>query len=174
MIAPTTYLTNGQSSVPRLHIAEAGEQLDNAIRTATNRMLADLKRVPAVAYELRRRPIGFKSLGQCLAAAARQRVPVERALAIAEAVHGFVLQIFAHGPTPPVFECWTTETREQGEADVAQGTALLTLSVGDLDRAIEATQEELGAKRQLLLSLQTQRAAAQHRRLAPFHTSPRS
>lgn len=169
MIRPASYLTNGQSSVPRLHIAEAGEQLDNAIRAATNRMLADLKRVPAVAYELRRRPIGFKSLGQCLAAAARERVPVERALAVAEAVHGFVLQLFTHGPTPPVFECWRTETREQGEADVAQGTALLTRSVGDLDRAIEQTQEEIGAKRHLLLSLQRQRAAAQMDRRFASH-----
>lgn len=172
MTTPSTYLTNGQSLAPRLTSAQAGEQLDNAVREAINRMLADVKRCPSVAYDMRRRPIGFRSLGVCLAQAARAHVPVDRALAIAEAVHSFVLLLFAHERTP-LLEAWQRETREQGEADVSQGAALCTRSLGDLDRAIEETQQEIGAKRHLLVALQRQRAAVTDRRFAPL-AAPRT
>lgn len=172
MIAPVV--------VPRLTLAQAGEALDQAVRTATDRMLAGLKQLPEprmLGSDLRRRPIGFRSLGQLLAAAARDRAPMSSALAVAEAVHGFVLLLFQHDPTP-VLESWLEETREQGEADLAQGAALCTRSLGDLDRAIEQTQEEIGAKRRLMYSLHVERhraataldggaAAQNHRRPVP-------
>jgi hypothetical protein len=149
-------------------LLRAGDQLDAALRVAVDRLLGSLKQLPQprmLASDIRRRPIGFRSAGQLLAACVRDGAPVSASLSIAEAVHTFTLGLYGND-VGSARECWTHETREQGEADVAQVSAMLTLNEGDLDRAIEQTEQEIGAKRAFLLCLMRARDGARARRMS--------
>lgn len=158
---PTTAASRGAPTVayqPR-RPALADRALDRAVRNALRQLRADcVETLDAASSQAfsdaqRGRALGTLCLSRMLHGARRAGARMTTALQLVWAIEGEVRSVWTDERSPGAHVALQRETEAQAAADVAQMQSALTMSVADLERAIEHTAQQLTAGRELLAAL---------------------
>jgi hypothetical protein len=101
----------------------------------------------------RGRPLGTLGLARMLDGARRAGAPLSAALQLARVVEAHVRAVWADEQALCPRAALRRETESQALADVAQLQSALSLSIGDLELAVERTAQQLTAGQELMAAL---------------------